>query len=72
MFSPQLRSGEVDCQNSVCQDSASSKVLDVDEVGDLFDQSDLLEELRELNNMQESSSKSKDDSKAEEKLFPNS
>ena len=65
-------SGEVDCQNSVCQDSASSKVLDVDEVGDLFDQSDLLEELRELNNMQESSSKSKDDSKPEEKLFPNS
>lgn len=65
-------SGEVDCQHSVCEDSASSKVLDVDEVGDLFDQSDLLEELRELNNMQESSSKSKDDIKAEEKLFPSS
>lgn len=63
---------EVDDEGGVCGHSASVRLLDSDDIGDFIDQSELLEELRELNNMQEATAKTKDQNKSEEQLFPNS
>jgi len=49
------------------------KLLDSDDINDFFDQSELLEELKELSNMQKvMSATAGDQDKSDEKLFPNS
>ena len=56
----------------VCGHSEAIKLLDSDGIGDFIDRSELLEELKELNNIQEASAASKDQNRSEEKLSLNS
>ena len=63
---------EVDDDAYVPGHSAHDGLLNADDIGDLIDGSDLLEELRTLNNIQEATAETQSSKESDELLFSNS